>query len=83
MIEVRKFAAEVFVSAEPIEDATPPMEEIIRRMEDDRRAFEALPPEEKARIFAEEGARMAEIRAAHEAERCPHCGCHPDEHNDL
>jgi hypothetical protein len=31
-------------------------------------------------VSAEERER---IRAEYEAERCPACGCHPDEHNEY
>jgi hypothetical protein len=30
----------------------------------------------------EELRQAAEAAAAYEAERCPHCGCHPEEHEE-
>ena len=42
--------------------------------EEKGRAFRALPANEQERILAERA-------AAYEAQRCPHCGCHPDEHD--
>lgn len=63
------------VSREVLEDALPPFDVIMQRIEENARAFAALPLEEQERITAER-------KAAYEAERCEACGCHPDEHSD-
>lgn len=71
---VTKYNAFVPVSAELLADVVP-WDEMQRQMEENARAFRALPPEEQARILAEK-------KDAYEAQRCSACGCHPDEHGD-
>lgn len=65
----------ITVSAEMLDDVLPPLDEIFRRAKEAQAAFAALPVAEQERI-------LAERHAAYEAQRCPHCGCHPDEHGD-
>lgn len=72
-LTMTQHSAYIVVPQELIDDALPPWGEIERRIEENTRAFAALPLEEQARI-------MAERKATYEAERCTRCGCHPDEH---
>lgn len=72
-IRVQSMTAYMPVTQEMVDDALPPFDVIMQRMEENARAFAALPPEEQERIKAEKA-------AAYEAERCAECGCHPDEH---
>jgi hypothetical protein len=82
VIGVRKMRVTLPVPAELLADQGPTVGEMLDRFEEHRRWFDALPPAEQARVRAEQ-TRAAEVRAAErEAERCPHCGCHPDEHAD-
>lgn len=74
-IEVRVMTTVMPISAEVLADALPPWDVMMRQMEENARAFAALPSEEQERITAER-------KAAYEAERCEACGCHPDEHGD-
>lgn len=74
-MDVQKIAGHVTVSAELLEDALPSFEEMIHRAQEADRAFRALPAAERERI-------LTERKAAYEAQRCEHCGCHPDEHDD-
>jgi hypothetical protein len=57
--------------------AWPTLEEIQQRFEQEQAAFEALPPEEQARILRQ---RAEEQEAARLARTCEHCGCDPEEH---
>jgi hypothetical protein len=50
----------------------PPWGELVQMIEENDRAFRALPPEEQARI-------VAEREAEYEAQRCPTCGHHSDD----
>lgn len=72
-ITVTMASAWMPVSQEMLDDVLPPWDELMRMAEESDRAFRALPPAEQARI-------LAEREAAYEAERCEHCGCHPNEH---
>lgn len=72
-IIVRQMRTVLPVSAEVYADRLPPFSEMMRRIEENARAFAALPLAEQERITAER-------KAAYEAERCKACGCHPDEH---
>lgn len=84
MIEVRKFSTVVPVSDEVfVDDLLPPLGEVLQRIEEHRRWLASLPPEAQARVRAEQAAEAERLRAEREAERCPHCGCHPDEHGDY
>lgn len=84
MIEVHKMVAMMPISSEALADQLlPPVGEVLRKMEEHRRWFEALPPEEQARVRAEQAAEAERLHAAREAERCPTCSCHPDEHGDY
>jgi hypothetical protein len=74
-VQVRKLVSYMGVSREEWGNRLPPFDEMMRRIEENARAFAALPPEEQARIEAER-------EAAYEAQRCMACGCHPDEHDD-
>lgn len=83
MIEVRKFAAAIQVSTEVLQDQLLSIEDVFRQAEEHRRWLASLPPEEQARVRAEQAAEVERLRAEREAQRCPHCGCHPDEHGDY
>jgi hypothetical protein len=72
-IEVRVMTTVMPISAEVLADALPPWDVMMRQMEENARAFAALPIEEQERITAEK-------KAAYEVERCEACSCHPDEH---
>lgn len=74
-IVVRRMSYAIPVSQEYLDDRLPPFPDMMRMIEENERAFRALPPEEQARI-------LAERKAAYEADRCTECGCHPDEHGD-
>jgi hypothetical protein len=50
-------------------------EELMQRAAKYEATWRALPQEVRERIAAER-------KATYEAERCPQCGCHPDEHAD-
>ena len=73
-ITVRQMRVYMPVTQEALDDALPPWDVMMERIEENARAFAALPPEEQERIKAEKA-------AAYEAERCTECGCHPDEHS--
>ena len=68
-IKVRKIGVWLPVTQEELDEHRDFLERV--------RAFNALPPQEKARLSAE----REERHAREKAERtCPHCGCDPDEH---
>lgn len=79
-LEVRKTAAVMAVSPEMLAD-NPPI--VFESYEAYQARVAAMTPEEVARHEAEiaewEAGREARA-AAYEAERCPYCQCHPDEH---
>lgn len=79
-IEVRKVSAVVAVSSEMVAD-NPPI--VFESHEAYQARVAAMTPEERERHKAELAEWAAGRRAreaAYEAERCPHCQCHPDEH---
>jgi hypothetical protein len=75
-ITVHMATAYLPVAQEVLDNALPPFDVMMAQMEANAAAFAALPPEEQERITAER-------KAAYEAQRCPACGCHPDEHGGL
>jgi len=81
-IEVKAMTCHVTMTREQIEDSTflPPGVSLFEYLAEQERQFNALPPEEQARILAEQEAERAAAKAAR---TCPHCGCDPDEHGDY
>lgn len=78
-IEIKQMTYHMPITREVVEDSSflPPGVSIFDHLAEQERQFAALPPEEQARILAENEER----RAREKAERtCPHCGCDPDEH---
>jgi hypothetical protein len=47
-----------------------------------RRRFDALGPMAQAVVVGVQLVEEQRRKVVYEAERCPHCGCHPDEHAD-
>lgn len=78
-ITARKMAWTVSASKHVLDDMAvlPSFSEIQEKLEQERAAFVALPPEEQARILRQ---RAEEQEAARLARTCPHCGCDPEEH---